>query len=98
VGKNLTNSFTGYIKGKDKYGAPISLNYQGKPSFKTFPGGLISLFVTFCFQGYVLMNFIKMIDYVDWNLTSQVVMASTEQLNKQHNLGDEYYSNITMGI
>ena len=34
-----------HVKGYDGFGVPVTLNFDGEDTFKTTPGGLISLFL-----------------------------------------------------
>ena len=43
--KKHSNGIRDSITSRDIYGKPIHLNYNGDDSFKTCPGGVISIFV-----------------------------------------------------
>jgi hypothetical protein len=50
--KKYGNKIVEFIKDKDKFGEPISLTYQGKNTFNTLPGGIISISLLFILFWY----------------------------------------------
>ena len=58
-----------WIRSKDDYGAPINLTYEGEDSFKTLPGGIISLLFYFIFAFYCLISGLEMKNSQNWSLT-----------------------------
>jgi hypothetical protein len=45
-----------YVKSHDQYGTPVTLHYEGKPKFKTFPGGIISMLLAVLIQVYTIVK------------------------------------------
>ena len=45
-----------YVKSYDEYGQPISLHYEGEDSFKTCPGGIISMIILAIIYIYALVK------------------------------------------
>jgi hypothetical protein len=54
------------VKAWDVYGSPVTLHYEGKPKFKTFPGGCISMFLAFLIQIYTIVKFKQMLFRETW--------------------------------
>ena len=50
-----------FVKSYDLYGQPISLHYQGEDTFKTTPGGCISLSLLIIVLFYGILECIKML-------------------------------------
>ena len=50
------------IKERDIYGQPISLNYKGDDTFKTVPGGLLSILLLFLIMAYTFLKGKYMVD------------------------------------
>ena len=76
------------IKNRDIYGQPINLNYQGDDSFRTIPGGILSIILL----GLVLCySFIKgkyMINKEQWQITQQTVAATELDLMAPKQMND----------
>jgi hypothetical protein len=90
------NSFKNTVRSQDAYGSPITLNYKGEDTYKTLPGGLISLVFVFLFTCYCIVKLRIMTGYQSWRITQQVVVAETEEL-----LQPKYFDelkNISMGF
>ena len=85
-----------WIRSKDDYGAPINLTYEGEDSFKTLPGGIISLLFYFIFAFYCLISGLEMKNSQNWSLTQQSIVANTNDLMEEIRLAD--LTNISMGI
>lgn len=94
--KRFSKATKDYIRSKDMFGHPINLNYQGSDTFQTLPGGVLSIFVTFCVVSYCLLKFSIMQGYENWNLVQQNVIADWEELNGVIPLKD--YTNVSMVI
>ena len=56
------------IRNRDIYGQPITLNYAGDDTFKTVPGGLLSIVLLVLVTAYTLLKGYKMVDREDWLL------------------------------
>ena len=67
-GKKISNGVTDSIKGRDIYGQPISLNYKGDDTFKTVPGGLLSMLLLFLIIAYAFLKGKYMVDKEEWSL------------------------------
>ena len=50
------NQASGFVKSFDLYGQPITLNYQGEDTFKTCPGGFISMIILGIMLFYALLR------------------------------------------
>ena len=87
-----------FVKGYDMYGQSVSLNYQGEDSFKTCPGGIISIIILVTLFFYSLLKFKYMIFKEEWSLIQQNIVANLEDLSIVHDLNDEKYSNISIAI
>lgn len=49
------------ITSRDVYGKPIVLNYNGEDSFKTCPGGMLSIFVLLVMVIYTSLKTLQMV-------------------------------------
>ena len=65
----FSNTCLGFVRGKDEYGHPIVLNYKGDDTFKTLPGGILSILMQFLLIFYGLLRLNAMIEKVDWSIT-----------------------------
>ena len=92
------NKSAHYIKSFDQYGQPITLHYQGEDTFKTCPGGFISLIVLFFITMYTILKGKSMFQRQDWTLIQQTVVSSVEELNNAYDLGSQTYSNISISL
>ena len=59
---------TGSIKNQDSFGQPVPINYDGDDTFKTVPGGILSIFTLVCFIGYFILKLKYMINHEEWSL------------------------------
>ena len=62
------NSITNGIKSYDIYGEPIQLNYQGEDTYKTCPGGIISLIFLSSVFCYGILKFDFMFTHSQWSI------------------------------
>lgn len=85
------------VRGFDLYGMPIRLNFQGEETFKTLPGGCISMVFAFCVIFYALAKGILMES--DWRLLQQDVMATGGELRAVHHLGQkDKFGNVSIAL
>ena len=56
------------VKSRDIYGRPITLNYQGDDTYKTFPGGILSLGLLLFLAAYSFLKGKYMVDKEEWSL------------------------------
>ena len=56
------------IRGRDIYGVPITLNYKGDDTFKTVPGGILSICLLFSVMAYAFLKGKYMVDKEEWSL------------------------------
>lgn len=80
------------------YGQPITLHYEGEDTFKTCPGGLISMVLLLIIICYALIKGKSMLKREDWSLTQQTVVSSLDELNQPYDIKDESYSNISISL
>ena len=59
----------GFVRDRDIYGQAVTLNYKGDDTFKTFPGGILSLFVTLAVLSYAALKTKYLTDRENWSLT-----------------------------
>ena len=88
VGEKLTRS--------DIFGQPVPVNYDGEDTFKTLPGGCLSVLFFITVLSYFLMKLNMMVNEQDWTTTSQRILAPKQDLLEFINFTN--YSNITMGL
>ena len=94
----MANKFYGYIKSQDMYGQPINLNYEGEDSFKTFPGGILSLFLTVLIVFYGILKFKYMLNIESWSLVQQTLVCTADELGEVRELKSEQYSNVSVSL
>ena len=92
----IPSSIFGKIRDHDIYGQPISLNFEGDDTFKTFPGGILSILFKIVLLGYILSKFEAMHQKHDWQITQQTVVANRDDLLKEYRFNE--MSNISIGI
>ena len=92
----MLTSVSNYIKSKDRYGHSCGFNFEGKPSFKTLPGGIISLFFMFAVYSYALIKTKIMYNRESWSLIQQSVLQTESDLKQIERMKN--YSNVTMGL
>ena len=97
-GKNFAKYSGDSIRDRDIYGQAISLNYKGNDTFKTVPGGLLSILLLILILAYTFLKGKYMVDKEEWSLIQQTVMASKQDLALPKNLSNNTYSNITLAI
>ena len=51
------------IKGQDQFGYNSGFNYDGSATIQTIPGGILSLFMVFCFVCYSFAGAHEMVNY-----------------------------------
>jgi hypothetical protein len=81
---------------QDQFGQPIPLNYDGEDTFKTFPGGILSIIMLICFMCYTVLKFKYMISHEEWNLTQQHVRALKTELLDTMKFDD--HKNVSIGL
>ena len=57
----MLDRFGDKIRSYDLYGQPINLNYLGEDSYKTIPGGLLSIVFKIVFLAYIVLKGKQMI-------------------------------------
>jgi hypothetical protein len=62
------NQTSHFIKSFDLYGQPITLHYQGEDTFKTCPGGFISMIILLIILLYAVLKGKQMIKREEWSL------------------------------
>ena len=80
------------------YGQPITLHYKGEDSFKTCPGGLISMILLLIIFLYAILKGKQMIKREEWSLIQQTVVSSVSELNYPYELKNQSYSNISIAL
>jgi hypothetical protein len=74
------------------------MNYKGDDTYKTCPGGVISLFVIVVMVLYFALKLKYLIMKEEWSIISQTMVMNPYELMQPLQLGEEKYSNITVGI
>ena len=87
-----------FIKDRDLYGQPITLNYQGSDSYQTIPGGLLSMILLISVLAYTFLKGKYMVDKEEWSLIQQTVMATKGDLITPKRLNESEFRNISIGI
>ena len=69
VGAKYGGKTYDYVRNQDIYGQPIQLNYEGEDTYKTIPGGILSIIILFLMLCYTMLKGKAMVGYEDWNLS-----------------------------
>ena len=56
------------IRNRDIYGMPIMFNYKGDDTFKTVPGGILSIMLILLVIAYAFLKGKYMVDKEEWSL------------------------------
>jgi DMSO/TMAO reductase YedYZ heme-binding membrane subunit len=80
------------------YGQPITLHYEGDDTFKTCPGGMISMVLLLIIFCYFLTNGKSMLKREGWSLIQQTVVSGVVELNQPYDMKDEGQKNISIAI
>ena len=76
------------------FGQAISLNYEGEDTFKTIPGGVLSLILLLAMGAYTILKGSYMFDRREWKLTQQTVILNDQDMEEPIALKD--YKNVSM--
>ena len=74
----------------------MQFNFLGNDSFKTVPGGVVSLMLFLVVCGYGILKGKYMVNVEKWDLVKQEVQQSTDELTKQ--LKFEDFKNVTFAL
>lgn len=92
----LYNRFLSAVRDQDIFGQPIPLTYDGSDTFKTFPGGVLSILVFLCMLFYFVLKLKYMINKEEWKLIQQEVLSTPEELKLPLDFRD--FSNVSIGL
>ena len=98
TGKKVFNKSINLFKDQDIYGYPVTLNYQGDDSFKTCPGGILSLFVICALLSYTILKGKLLLSKEDWDLVQQEILNNEYELTTPYHFNDSDNSNVTLAI
>ena len=87
-----------HMKSYDAYGQPISLHYEGEDSFKTCPGGCISLLLILIIYIYALVKGKQMLRREEWSLVQQEVVSSIGELSNTYSFNETQFTNISIAL
>jgi len=65
----VKGGFTNLLRNRDYFGEPVQLNFKGDSTYKTTPGGIISLCCTICILAYTALKLKYMIHKEEWQVT-----------------------------
>jgi hypothetical protein len=69
---------------------------MGDDTFKTLPGGLLSIFINIVLLSYSVLKFSDMVNKVNWQITQQTVVAPIDSLREDHRFSD--HPNVSMAL
>lgn len=92
------NSMICFVRNRDIYGHPVTLNYRGDDTYKTCIGGTLSMVLLFLVSAYTFLKGKYMIDIEEWQLTQQQILASRADLVEPKHFNGSQYANISIGI
>ena len=86
-----------FIKNRDKFGRRITLTHDGKASFTTAFGGIITMLIYILITGVSIFSFIRMIERssIQTNQTRSFINLYDKDANLEYNLSE---SNLEFSI
>ena len=81
-------NFIEFLRKRDVYGAPVSLNYKGKRSFQTIGGAEATILLRILILIYFCKQLIQVIDYDDPQISSYEVFEDRGDMENPLALGD----------
>lgn len=69
---------------------------MGEETFKTLPGGILSILINFALISYSVLKFTDMLQRADWQITQQTVVSPVQSLIEDHEFA--VLPNITMAL
>ena len=90
------NSLPQTITGQDMFGTDIHMNYRGDDTFRTFPGGLISIFCLAVSFAYFGMKLKQMVLRENWTLVSQNILSTKQEMIQPYKRED--MKNLTLSL
>ena len=76
------------VRGCDQFGAPISLNFDGKTSYNTLGGGIASLCLRALILSYLAMQLLAVFNYDDPTISSFTIIEDRTKMKEPMSLGD----------
>ena len=83
--------FITFLRSFDVFGAPVSLNYNGETTFKTFIGALFSIAIKIFLIIYASNQLLTLFSYGDPSIqifTKYSLRPKSEEINIGRNFGD----------
>jgi hypothetical protein len=90
--------FYNWMKSFDSYGEPIGLKYEGEDTFKTLPGGIMSILLLIIMVFYSLLKFKYMFNKEQWSLVQQTLVLTVEELEVANDLNQDQFSNLSIAL
>ena len=76
------------VRGCDQFGAPISLNFDGKTSYNTLGGGIASLCLRALILSYLAMQLLAVFNYDDPTISSFTIIEDRTQMKEPMSFED----------
>lgn len=89
-------SLVSLIRDFDDYGAPISLRHQGRESFRTVPGALLSILCKTVILIYLMLRGQSLIYSLDWQLSTQTTSQTRQDL--EEDISFDQRGNISLAV
>lgn len=80
------------------FGQPIPLNFHGNDTYKTTPGGVMSMCFLVMFAGYFFLKLTNMKDHKDWALVQQNVLLTSNELAEAIPFSDQDKDKIKVAL
>ena len=64
--KNSGSNLLNFIRNMDNYGVPVKLNFKGKDSYQTLPGGILSLILLLLMATFTAIKGKRLLMKEDW--------------------------------
>ena len=87
-----------YVRKQDLFGTNINLKYKNESTYKTIPGGCLSILFKFLLIGFFLVELASYLYMRDAKISSVDLLQNYEQLEHTHSLNQEIYANLSMGV
>ena len=80
------SSFGSFIRGLDRYGQPVTVNYQGEDTYKTKTGGILTILVYALVATYTVLKANQLVLRDNPNVTSTTEFVNYETDTTTYNL------------
>ena len=92
----ITSGVSSAIRNQDVYGKPVTFNFNGQETFKTVPGGLLSMVAIVFIMAYAILKLKYMFAHAEWSIVQQTVIQDDSEVEVPHSFAD--YPNVSLAL